>query len=462
MDEFDEVLVDGCLHNENITPENLAHNNDAISLGENDNTTTIITSQSSDIPASEDLHDLEDSIPPAAVQDDLQEQNTDQSTDDSLPPPEYTEHDSNRPCYDCTCCYSPCWSKRCLGKSGITWIITIVLSFVLALIVKVVVFAPYSFNSSPSDQIEIHTFPSTYFCESIQIESTSVFTTFFLLFPPTVDQNDQPHYQDMVTFGIAAGDFSYWGFYMLEGSDINLEVCTSESAEVFIFKGQSNFNTFQTGCLENKCPSLFSQVINSQSCNGSTNRTTITIYDTEQDYYFIVVSARSSEKTVPGTVYIDLTRSVYNIASIGDSVCVSETSCLMTGTEATFGVLFVAPSDSEYNAYNAVKCYADYRTYLFIFVVIPVMIAVVVCVSVVLKAKQVRDQDDTGTQTSPRTLRRVMQQLESGPPAYEELFSEEEGRAAVQLPPPYPGYPAEYPGQQEGPSTPDSSQIIES
>ncbi len=59
-----------------------------------------------------------------------------------------------------------------------------------------------------------------------------------------------------------------------------------------------------------------------------------------------------------------------------------------------------------------------------------------------------REQDDAGTQTSPRSQRRARQQLESGPPSYEELFNEE-GTTAMSLPPPYPGQPEEYPGQPE-------------
>ncbi len=414
MDHLNEVLVTICQDEGTDLTENLGNDNDAFSPNESEvsytstpsiqsscdseaSSTGTTSSHSTYIPAIEDLHNpcyQEGPIPSSFLSENHEHNQgrntcTDEIIESNIPPPEYTEYDSNRPCHECKCCHSPCWNQRCLVKFGITCVATIVISFVLAIAVKVVIFAPYSFHSSPSDQIEIHTFPSTYFCESIQIESTSMFSTFFLVFPPTVDQKDQSHYQDKITFGIAPGDYSYWGFSMLEGSDINLEVCTHANADVLIFKGQGDFNTFQSGCLGNECPYLLHQVAYGQSCNGSSNRTIITIADTEQDYYYIVISARSSQRTVPGTISISLSRSVYSAASIGDSACVSDSSCLMTGTEATYGILFVAPADSGYNAYNKVKCYADYRTYLFIFVVIPVMIAVVFCVSIVLKAKQV-------------------------------------------------------------------------
>ena len=362
-------------------------------------------------------------------------------------PPAYTESaPSGSCCSQRRCC--PNCNKSCVGKITITWIIIIAISFSLAVTLKLAVFKPYSFNSSPGDQREIHTFSTTFFCSSVEIQSTSKFNVFFLLLPPQIEGTKPHYFQDKVNIGISPGNFQYWYFYLLEGSYINLNICTkgyTENFILYIFQTEDNFQTFEDGCLGDTFPYKYTQVIRNNYSNETLNETRILINISETNDYYIVLSARNSPETVTANVGINLTRSEYSLSAIGEPLCLSQTNCFFDGAISSYGVLYTAPSDSAYNSFTQVKCLADAETYLFIFLVIPVMIGFVISVSVVLKTRGTRDLDDSSTQTSLRSNRTSRSRLYSGPPTYEELFHDEERRgsppdgATLEPPPPYPG-----------------------
>ena len=207
---------------------------------------------------------------------------------------------------------------------------------------------------------------------------------------------------------------------------------------------------------------MLSQDLHNNSCHSQLNKTLVTMEITSTNDYYIVLSARDSLETVAATIDINLIKSVYTKSAIGESVCYSEKSCMLTGTASTYGVLFIAPGNSAYNSFNEVKCLADAETYLFMFLVIPIMIACVISVSMVLKMRG--QQDDSSTQTSTsRTSRRSRPRLCSGPPTYEELFHEENRSSpssgiTMEPPPPYPGDGEGPPVTEQGDSTNDGDQ----
>ena len=249
---------------------------------------------------------------------------------------------------------------------------------------------------------------------------------------------------------ISPGNFQYWGFYLLEGSTLILIVCTentSDNFELLIFEGEDNFENFEDGCFDGSCPYMQSQALYSNSCDSQPNKTRVTMEITSTNDYYIVLSARNTPDTVSATIDINLLKSVYTLSAIGESVCFSQKTCMLTGTASTYGVLFIAPDNSAYNSFNEVKCLADAETYLFMFLVIPIMIACVISVSMVLKTRG--QQDDSSTQTSTSRTRR-RSRLYSGPPTYEELFHEENRNfpsTGITMEPPPP-----YPGEGEGPT----------
>ena len=370
-------------------------------------------------------------------------------------PPAYSDSGST----DSECCSrgrscSSC-NKRNLCKICLIWIVTLAISLSLAVTLKVAVFNSYTFDASPSDQRELHKFSTTYFCRSIEITSTSTFSTFLLLFPPQIDDSNPDSFQTTMNVRISPGNFHYWGFYLLEGSTLIMIVCTEHSSdnfELLIFEGENNFEDFEDGCFDGSCPYMQSQVLHSNSFDSQSNKTRITMEITSTDDYYIVLSARNSPVTVSGTIEINLLKSVYTLSAVGESVCFSQKSCILTGTASTYGVLFVAPHNSAYNSFNEVKCLADAETYLFMFLVIPIMIACVISVSMVLKTRG--QQDDSSTQTSTSRTR-GRSRLYSGPPTYEELFREENRNfpsAGITMEPPPP-----YPGEVEGPAVTENN-----
>ena len=392
-------------------------------------------------PAIEDIEE-------AAGVDEHRSNRTESEVTNTSEPPAYSESPSSNSC----CCsrrrWCPSCSKSCVGKVFITWIMVMAISFSLAVTLKVAVLNSYSFNSSPSDQREIHQFPSTYFCSSVEIQSTSKFNTFVLLFRPQIEDKTLLSFQNTVNIGISPGNFQYWYFYLLEGSVINVDICTKgnpNNFDLYIFETESNFETFEDGCFEKSCPYMDTRVVSDTQCNNTWNSTQLTIKISNTNDYYIILSAKNSLETVTATVNITLLRSVYSLSAIGESLCFSQTNCVITGAISTYGVLFTTPANSAYNSFTQVKCLADGETYLLIFLVIPVMVASVISVSVVLKARGTRDLDDSSTQTTTRSRRRSRSRLYSGPPTYEELFHDEENRgsppdgANVEPPPPYPG-----------------------
>ena len=365
-------------------------------------------------------------------------------------PPAYSDSGST----DSQCCLRgrscSSFNKRNLCKICFVWIVTLAISLSLAVALKVAVFNSYTFHASPSDQRELHKFSTTYFCRSVEITSTSTFGTFLLLFPPQIDDSNPDSFQTTMNVRISPGNFQYWGFYLLEGSTLILIVCTentSDNFELLIFEGEDNFENFEDGCFDGSCPYMQSQALYSNSCDSQPNKTRVTMEITSTNDYYIVLSARNTPDTVSATIDINLLKSVYTLSAIGESVCFSQKTCMLTGTASTYGVLFIEPDNSAYNSFNEVKCLADAETFLFMFLVIPIMIACVISVSMVLKTRG--QQDDSSTQTSTSRTRR-RSRLYSGPPTYEELFHEENRNfpsTGITMEPPPP-----YPGEGEGPT----------
>ncbi len=360
------------------------------------------------------------------------------------PPPIYSEMDPRASWCTRSCRNGPLrsCSKSCAAKVCLVWIAVAGISFSLAVSLKLLVFNSYSFNASPSDQRQLRTYAGTYFCQSVEIISTSKFNTFVLLFPPYIEDTDLVPFQDNVNLGIAPGNFQFWSLYLLEGSTIQLGICTDQSIEVLLFKTAENFRKYQDGCFTNSCPFAFSQIIAKNNCDTNCNSTNISIDISETNEYYVVLSAQASLKTVVAVVNLQLQRATYSVSSVGDSLCISQSSCVLTGTSGTFGILFVAPANSAYNSFVEVTCLADAETYLFLFLIIPIMIGCVASVSMAFRKRASRDQDDTSTQTPPRAGRRP--RLVSGPPTYEELFFEAEvdsttahGNGTMPVPPPY-------------------------
>lgn len=361
--------------------------------------------------------------------------------------PAYTESAPSGFCCSHRRC-SPNCNKSCVGKIAITWIIIIAISLGLAITLKLTVFNLYSFNSSPGDQREIRSFSTTYFCSAVEIQSTSKFNVFLLLIPPQIEETKPDYFQDEVNIGISPGNFQYWYFYLLEGSDLNLDICTkgyTENVILYIFHTEDNFQTFEDGCLGVTCPYMYTQVIRDNYCNETLNKTRVLINISDTNDYYIVLSARNSPGTVIATVNMNISRSEYSLSAIGEPFCLSKTNCMFHGAVSSYGVMYTTPHDSAYNSFTQVKCIADEETYLFIFLVTPVMIGFIISVSVVLKNRGTRDLEDSSTQTNLRSNRRSRSRLYSGPPTYEELFHDEERRdsppdgATLEPPPPYPG-----------------------
>ena len=155
-------------------------------------------------------------------------------------PPAYSENGStDSPCSSRRRSCSSC-NKRSLCKICVVWIVTMAISLSLAVTLKVAAFSSYTFDASPSDQRELHKFSTTYFCRSVEITSTSTFSTFLLLFPPQIDDSNPDSFQNTMNVRIAPGNFQYWGFYLLEGSKLMLTICTEQTSEHFellIFEG---------------------------------------------------------------------------------------------------------------------------------------------------------------------------------------------------------------------------------
>lgn len=357
-------------------------------------------------------------------------------------PPCYSETSSHGG--SCHCC-----SKSSARKLLVMWSILIILTLVVAFTLKLVVFASYSFIASPTDQRHLHKFSPTYFCSSLQITSTAEFHVNMFLVTPVVDEERRVQFQDTLHLRISSGNFQFWFFHLLRGSEVNLRFCGDQPWELLVFRDEKNFQTFQNGCLGDSCPHMYGQTISTDGCSetekNSTSHAAVQIAETN-DYYF-VASARNSHQTIETTVALSLQRSTYSKSSVGDSLCENQSSCVVSGSAFPYGMLFSMPENSAYNSFNQVQCFPDTQTYLFVFLILPVMVGIVITATILLKRNASLDLGDTGTQTPPRSNLRSRPPQMCGPPTYEELFYEDESGStsglpdgrAVEPPPPYPG-----------------------
>ncbi|XP_046328729.2 uncharacterized protein LOC124112645 isoform X1 [Haliotis rufescens] len=205
-------------------------------------------------------------------------------------------------------------------RAQIIWTYCFALAVVGAMVCALSVFGPFEQDVTPTDMRIVNRKISTLFCDSLTLDSTSEFSAYLLNTQPDVDTDQIQKYQQRDSVYILNGDYSYWKFYLLEGSVMNVMSCADANVDLYIMKGEDNFNTWKK---DNFCSDCFIQdMIVTNGCQDSMDHYTLNA-STSDDYYFVY---KNNIYDTWVTAEFRLKRTLYNTNGFTDR-CLNSVNC---------------------------------------------------------------------------------------------------------------------------------------
>ncbi|XP_046346872.2 uncharacterized protein LOC124127528 isoform X2 [Haliotis rufescens] len=205
-------------------------------------------------------------------------------------------------------------------RAQIIWTYCFVLAVVGAMVCALSVFGPFEQDVTPTDMRIVNRKISTLFCDSLTLDSTSQFSAYLFNTQPDVDTDQIQKYQQEDSVYILNGDYNYWKFYLLEGSVMNVMSCADTNIDLYIIKGEDNFNTWKR---DNFCSDCFiKERIVTKSCQVSMDHYTLNA-STSDDYYFVY---KNSIYDAWMTAQFRLERTLYNTNGFTDR-CLNSVNC---------------------------------------------------------------------------------------------------------------------------------------
>lgn len=225
-------------------------------------------------------------------------------------------------------------------------IITFLMFGVIALLISslVIRFTVYGSKSrvmAPRDQVPISV--SSYFCESVQLEDRDAegFVYLYVLpHPPpltvweafNITQNE---------ISIAPGDYQYWSYYMNAGSQVNVSVCAQPSIDLYVFKGESNFDDWKK---DDSYSTFFHAYYRGSCSNNGRNGFNSLQMKSRDDYYFVFEADGSGRRDLDLT--LSFNRSLYNLSGVSGTSCWANQKCSLSLDYASSNFVLIVANNS--------------------------------------------------------------------------------------------------------------------
>ncbi|XP_067670134.1 uncharacterized protein [Haliotis asinina] len=351
---------------------------------------------------------------------------------------------------ECDECCLKCWCGACyfLGyvfcvrpmtrakRAQILWIYCFLLAAIGAAVCALGIFGPYKEDIAPTDMRAVDRKISTFFCDSLTLDSNSKFSAYLFDSHPEVDPDRLQHYHQRDSVYIVNGDYIYWKFYLLEGSVINVMSCSDADVYLYVIKGEDSFSTWKKHRDCNDC--FIKAMLVTKQCGNSMDHYRLNA--TTSDDYFFVYSSNIYDTWV--TAEFQLRRTLYDTnGSI--SSCLHSVDCdLDLDLNSKQVIVYHVSDDSFPDDFSmTTTCNARPSVYVLVFCACPLILGCVLTIFVCVCCKN--PQNNGLRQISPprrRVLSRFPNERTSllagrpraevpQPPRYEEVDSS--------APPPY-------------------------
>ncbi len=271
-----------------------------------------------------------------------------------------------------------------MTRLGITWFWTFLIPLATGLVLGLYLFGPYTLLSSPGDQHIVMRRYDSFFCDGIQISSDIQFNAYMMGHTPQILQDNRTlnrfHYSNTTK------EFSYesWNFYLLQGSNIQLQLCNVDNIEFYLIEGSDNFHKWQKHPLDCKgCFVLQKSYSGVKNCSNDTidfeaNGTNFYAYDfakkmDKTDEYYIVFQNPSTKHTAKMTLELLINRTMYDLSlSNQKSFCNFSTDCkLSLSFLSKEAMVYESLNQNLFNVENTVSCSPTWVVYLALFGGIP-------------------------------------------------------------------------------------------
>lgn len=268
----------------------------------------------------------------------------------------------------CVCCRGQDHVNRIL--IFLSWLVAVFL--VAGLSLGVGRFGPTDISTSPTDMMAMTRGINTVFCDGVEVSSSSPVTTYFLPSSPVVTSS-HVNYSISKTTQVNQDSFEYWGYYLLSGSNVDIEVCADYSGHMYVIQGHANFNRWKNDDCHDDC------TMTSVILGGCTfpwyKKTRDHFHVRDTDEYFIVL-ANHLLSTFSADIMFNLSRTVYDVDYQTRS-CKNSLTCKVdfSGTDSTESIIVFVPKSDKDDVNVTTTCSPRLAVFMTIFLLIPAVLA---------------------------------------------------------------------------------------
>ncbi|XP_060084060.1 uncharacterized protein LOC132563318 [Ylistrum balloti] len=252
------------------------------------------------------------------------------------------------------------------------WAWLLIMSFVTGLAVGFGRYGPTNIPVSPSDMMPITRGIHPSFCEGVKIESTLPVNTYLLPSPLVMSPNKIAH--SITQTAVIVGDrYEYWGFYLLSGSVIEIDICGDNVGDLYIIQGDRNFHSWKEN---NYDPGTYKKTVRTKPCAQPRYAKTKLNYSVMVTDEFYIVLANHKRQPLSSSITFILNRTVYDLGRYIEFYNSSK-QCTIDVSEDKAIVVYVPESD-DFDFSIKTSCVRRTAVFLAIFLIIPLVIGVLV------------------------------------------------------------------------------------
>lgn len=264
----------------------------------------------------------------------------------------------------------------CRGKNHVQrmfriWAWLFIIALVTGLAVGFGGFGPKSVPASPTDMIPITNGIHSSFCHGVDIDTTIPVSVFLLLSTPAVSAT-KVKYVTTQTALIAEDRYEYWGFYLLSGSKIELEVCGDRDGDMYIIKGDGNFDSWKE---DNYNVGTYKKTVRTKACvSPHHDATKIQFSVTVTGEYYLVLT-NHNYKPLSASITFLLDRTVYDLGQ-NTKFCSNTTHCHvdLAGENESKSIVVYVPETDDFDFNVKTACLRRNEVFIYIFLLIPLVI----------------------------------------------------------------------------------------
>ncbi|OWF40559.1 uncharacterized protein LOC110463620 [Mizuhopecten yessoensis] len=278
----------------------------------------------------------------------------------------------------CCLCLGLCFG--CRGKNNFHRIFRIwgwiaVLSLVTGLAVGFGKYGPTAIPASPSDMIPLTHGIHSSFCEGVIVDTTFPVNTYLLPSPPIVSTRQVKHTINQ-TAVVVRNRYEYWGFYLLSGSKIEIDICGDNDGDLYLIKGDSKFSSWKE---DNYDPGTYKKTVRTKLCKSPSHSRTRLTYSVALTDEFYIVLTNHNRHPLSASITFNINRAVFVLGD-GTEVCHKSLKCHvdLSGDNADGSIVVYVPESDDFDFDVKTVCLRRSSVFIAIFLIVPLVIGLLI------------------------------------------------------------------------------------